>query len=245
MKLKLLFLTILGSVSIANAQYTVRDINGVELKNGDILEFTEFGYGTSANYEFFVTNDNPSEEIHTRIEYIGAVNTDGSMLEICYANQCYIGFTPGATIPTAPEVFTIAVGETTGEGNHFLNGDGGNGVDIIEYTCAFHQYEADGVTEIGTPLTFTYRYNPGLIGVNENSKVNLTIQSTLISNEMVLNVKEPVSMLVYNLQGGVVKQARFEAGVQTVNMSDLSAQTYIVKFNNEKGATQTTKIIVQ
>ena len=245
MKLKLLFLTIVGSVAIANAQYTVRDINGDELTNGQVLDFTEYGYGTSANYEFFVTNDNPSETIYTRIEFVDAVNATGEFFELCYAQQCYTNLAVGFTIPDAPQVFPIGVGETTGEGNHFLNADPGNGTDILEYVFAFHQYEADGVTEIGTPLTFTYRYNPGLIGVNENSKVNLTIQSTVVSNEMVLNVNEPVSMLVYNLQGSVVKQARFETGLQTVNMSDLSAQTYIVKFNNEKGATQTTKIVVQ
>ncbi|MDC8000787.1 T9SS type A sorting domain-containing protein [Aequorivita todarodis] len=245
MKLKLLFLTIIGSVAIANAQYTVTDINGNELNNGDVIEFSEYGYGTSANYDFFVTNDNPSETIYTRIEFVDAVNATGEFFELCYAQQCYTNLAVGFTIPAAPEVFPIGVGETTGEGNHFLNADPGNGTDILDYIFAFHQYEADGVTEIGTPLTFTYRYNPTLVGVNENSKVNLTIQSTLVSNEMVLNVNEPVSMLVYNLQGKVVKQAHFETGRQTVNMSDLSSQTYIVKFNNEKGATQTTKIIVQ
>jgi len=52
-------------------------------------------------------------------------------------------------------------------------------------------------------------------------------------------------MLVYDLRGRVVKQARFETGRQEVNMSDLSAQAYIVQFRNEKGATQTTKIVVQ
>lgn len=244
MKLKLLLLTIMGSVAVANAQYTVTDHNGDELNNGDVLEFGEYGYGTSANYDFFVTNDNPTDEIHTRIEFVGAVNTDGSMFEICYAFQCYAGFIAGATIPIAPDVRTLAVGETTGVGNHFLNADGGNGTDIIEYTCAFHQYEADGVTEIGTPLTFTYRYNPTL-GVNDNSKVNLTIQSTVVSNQLVLNVNEPVSMMVYDLQGRVVKQANFEAGNQTVNMSDLSSQTYIVQFQNKTGASQTTKIMVQ
>ncbi len=245
MKLKLLFLSIMGSVLVANAQYTVTDINGVELNNGDVLEFGEFGYGTSANYEFFVTNDHPTETIYTRIEFVEAVNATGELFELCYAGQCYIDLSIGFTIPFVPEVFPIGVGETTGEGNHFLNADPGDGSTILDYIFAFHQYEADGVTEIGTPLTFTYRYNPQLIGVQENSKVNLTIKSTLVQNELILDVKEPVTMQIYNLQGSVVKQARFETGSQTVNMSDLSAQTYIVRFNNDKGASQTTKIIVQ
>lgn len=245
MKFKLLFLAIVGSVAIASAQYTVRDINGVELNNGDVLEFGEYGYNTSANWEFFVTNDNPSETIYTRIEFVDAVNATGEFFELCYAQQCYTDLSVGFTIPTAPEVFPIEVGQTTGQGNHFLNADPGNGTDVLDYIFAFHQYEADGVTEIGTPLTFTYRYDPSMIGVNENAKVNLSIQSTVISNEMVLTVNEPVNMIIYNLQGSVVKQAHFETGRQSVNMGDLSAQAYIVKFTNEKGATQTTKIIVK
>lgn len=244
MKLKLLLLTLMGSAAIANAQYTVTDINGDELNNGDVLEFGIYGYGTAANYEFFVTNDNPSETIYTRIEFVDAVNATGELFELCYADQCYTDLSVGFTIPDAPQVYPIGVGETTGEGNHFLNADPGNGSDILDYIFSFHQYEADGVTEIGTPLTFTYRYNPTL-GVSENSVVKLKVLSTVISNEMVLDVNEPVSMLVYDLRGRVVKQGRFETGRQEVNMSDLSAQAYIVQFKNENGAIQTTKIVVQ
>ncbi|WP_347373030.1 T9SS type A sorting domain-containing protein [Aequorivita sp. Q41] len=244
MKLKLLFLTVLGSVTIANAQFTVTDHNGEELHEGDVKEYGTFGYNSGANYDFFVTNDNPTDEIYTRIEFVSAVNATGEFFELCYALQCYTGLTVGQTLPTAPQVFPIGVGETTGEGNHFLNFGPGNGTDILDFTFAFHQYEADGVTEIGTPLTFTYRYNPTL-SVDENSKLNLTIQSTVVANELVLNVNEPVTMVVYDLQGRVVKQARFEIGRQAVAMSDLSSQAYIVRFNNERGATQTTKIVVK
>ncbi|WP_026450541.1 T9SS type A sorting domain-containing protein [Aequorivita capsosiphonis] len=244
MKIKLLFLALIGSVAIANAQFTVTNENGDILQDGDVLEYGTYGYNTGANYDFFVTNDNPSEEIYTRVEFVDAVNADGSQFEICYAGQCYTGVAVGFTAPPTPGVRIIAVGETTGIGNHFLNGDPGDGAYVIDYICAFHQYEADGVTEIGTPLTFTYRYNPTL-GVKDNSTVNLTIQSTVISNNLVFNVNEPVSMKVYDLQGRVVKQAHFETGRQDVNMSDLSSQSYILQFNNEKGATQTTRIIVQ
>jgi hypothetical protein len=52
-------------------------------------------------------------------------------------------------------------------------------------------------------------------------------------------------MIIYDLRGRAVKQANFEIGRQEVNMSDLSAQAYILQFKNEQGATQTTKIVVQ
>jgi len=245
MKLKLLFFTLIGSVAIAHAQYTVTDINGDELNNGDILEFGVQGYGTDANYEFFVTNDNPSETIYTRIEFVSAVNATGEQFELCYADNCYTPLTVGGTYPPASDTYAIAVGATTGEGNHFLNANPGNGTDILEYVFAFHQYETDGVTEIGAPLIFTYRYDPNLLGVNDNSKVNLSIQSTVVSSELVLIVNEPVTMMIYDLQGRIIKQARFEAGRQSINVSNLSSQAYILQFQNERGAMKTTKIVVQ
>lgn len=245
MKLKLLFLAIVCSVAVANAQYTVTNESGDVLQEGDVLEFGTYGYNVGADYVFFVTNDNPTETIYSRLEFVDVINADGSLFEICYAGQCYTGLDLGFTAPPTPNVLPIGPGETTPPGfDHILNGDPGDGVYMIDYICAFHQYEEDGVTEIGTPLTFTYRYNPTL-GVKDNSKVNLTIQSTIITNELVLNVNEPISMTVYDLQGRVVKQARYETGRQAVNMSNLSSQAYILQFNNEKGATQTTRIIVQ
>ncbi len=242
MKFKLLFLSVIGSFAIANAQYTVTDRSGNVLNDGDLIEYGTTEY-PEASYEFYVTNDNPSEEIYTRIEFVSATSGNGDGFELCYG-ECYTGIAVGQTVPPTPDVLTIAVGDTTLEGNHFYNGDPGNGVDNMDFVFAFHQYEADGTTEIGTPLTFTYRYNPTL-GVNENNVVKLKIQSTVVSGQLVLNVNETVDMLVYDLNGRIVKQARFETGRQEVSMSDLSAQAYIVQFKNEKGATQTTKIVVQ
>lgn len=243
MKLKLLFLTLLGAIGIANAQYTVTDTSGNVLQDGDMREFGVFGAGTAANYEFFVTNDNLSAPIYTRIEFVSATNATGRLFELCYAEQCYTGLDVGQSLPDVPEVYPIAPGATTGVGNHFLNNDPGDGAQFLDYVFAFHQYEADGVTEIGTPLTFTYRYNPSL-GVKGISKVNLTVNSTLVTGSMIFKANEPVKMMMYDTQGRLVKQARFDRGNQVVNVSDLSVQTYIVQFKNNKGAVKTTKILV-
>lgn len=244
MKLKLLFLTLLGSVAIASAQYTVKGADGTVLNDGDIIEYGVYGYNTGASFDFYVTNDNPNETINTRIEVVDAPTPSGIQFELCYAEQCYTDLSIGQTLPAVPDTYPIGVGETTGEGNHFQNNNPGDGSEVLDYVFSFHQYEDDGVTEIGTPLTFTYRYNPAL-DVKDNTKVNLSIQSTVVSNELVLNVNEPVSLMIYDLQGRVVKQARFETGRQTLNVSNLNSQAYILRFNNENGATQTTKIIVK
>lgn len=245
MKFKLLFLSIIGCVAFANAQYTVTDRGGNVLNEGDVKEYGTLEY-PDAEFEFYVTNDNPSEEIYTRIEYVSESNsTTGEFEQLCYG-LCYNDLVIGQTVPPSNEsALVVGIGETTPMGNHFFNDDPGNGTDNVEFVFAFRQYsDAAGTMEIGTPLTFTYRYNPTL-SVNSNTKVNLTIQSTIIDSELVLNVNETVNMMMYDIQGRVVKQAKLDAGRQVVNVSDLNPQTYIVQFKNEKGASQTTKILIQ
>src|SRR5690606_38400609 len=188
MKFKLLFLSVFGSAAIANAQYTVTDRSGNVLNNGDIIEFGTLEY-PDASYEFHVTNDNPSSEIYTRVEYVSENNsTNGEFEQLCYG-LCYNNLVPSETVPPASDAaLVIAIGETTGMGNHFWSDDPGNGMDNVEFVFSFHQYEDPaGRIETGTPLTFTYRYNPTL-GVNDNSKLNLSIQSTIVKSELVLNV---------------------------------------------------------
>lgn len=246
MKFRLLLLSVLGSVAIANAQYTIKDDNGNILNDGDVIEFGTVAY-PDASYDFFVTNENPTDEIYSRVQLMSSENqTSATFEQLCYGIQCYyeiqmLQFVP--PIDSAP--VAIPVGHTTGIGNHFYNNDEGNGTDNVDYVFSFRQFEdAAGTIEIGTPLTFTYRYNPTL-GVEGVSKVNLSIQSTVVSDQLVLIVSEPVQMMMYDIQGRLVKQAQFESGNQVVNVSDLSSQTYIVQFKNNNGAVKTTKIMVQ
>lgn len=245
MKLKLLFLSVLGSVAIANAQYTVTDKGGNVINDGDVIEFGTLVY-PDASLDFYVTNDNPSTEIYTRIEFVSESNSAfGTFEQLCYG-LCYNDLETGATVPPATDgALTIGIGETTLMGNHFWSNDPGNGTDNVDFVFAFRQYEDPaGTIETGTPLLITYRFNPTL-GVNTNSEVNLTILSTIVSNQLELDVNEPVQMMAFDLQGRVVKQVKLEAGRQSVNVSALSPQVYILQFKNERGATETTKIIVQ
>lgn len=238
MKIRLLFLSLIGSIGLANAQFTVKNDDGAILSDGVVIQSN-----LEETYDFFVTNDNPSQEIFTRIEIFDIVNATGERFELCYG-ECITGVFLGQSVPPVPSTVAIPVGGVTGMGNHFLNFDSGDGTNIVDYVFKFRQFEADGLTEIGTPITITYRYDPAL-GVEDMGKVNLSLQSTIVKDQLVLTVNEPVEMMIYDIQGRVVKQARFESGNQVVNVSDLSAQTYIVQFKNTNGAVQTTKIIVQ
>ena len=241
MKKNLLLLSGMFVAFAMNAQFSVHNDQGGEIQDGDVIVFDTYEY-PAASIDFHVTNEH-TEDIYTRIEFVDAINADGSMFELCYGD-CYTGLAIGDNVPPAPDYITIAPGLSTGQGNHFYNFDPGNGSETLDYIFKFYQVEADGTTVTGTPLTFTYRYAP-VLGQDDLSKVDLTIQSTIVSNELVLKVNETMDMVVYDLQGRIVKQQMLEVGNQRINMSDLSSQAYILQFKTERGATQTTKIVVQ
>ena len=246
MKLKLLLLSVFGAVAIANAQYTVTDDNGNTLQDGDVVEFGTL-LQPEADYNFFVTNNNPTDEIYSRVEYLSQTNANNPIFaELCYGFQCYYGIELGATTPPITvEPMTIPVGHTTGLGNHLYSNDPGNSTDNVEFVFAFRQYEdVEGTIVTGESLTFTYRYNPAL-SVNEVSKVNLSLISTVVTDQLIMDVNEPVQVNLYDMQGRLVKEAKFEAGRQVMDVSDLSSQQYIVQFINDGEAKKTSKIIIR
>jgi hypothetical protein len=246
MKIKLLLLSVFGAVAIANAQYTVTDDNGNVLQDGDVVEFGTLEQ-PEADYNFFVTNNNPTDEIYSRIEYLSQTNaTNTDFAELCYGFQCYYGIELGSTTPPMHvEPMLIPVGHTTGLGNHLYSNDPGNGQGNVDFVFAFRQYEdAAGTILTGESLTFTYRYNPAL-SVNNVSKVNSSLVSTVVTDQLTMDVNEPVQVQVYDMQGKLVRQANFETGRQVMDVSNLSAQQYIVQFTNDGGAKKTSKVIVR
>lgn len=241
MKKTLLFLTFLTFGICANAQYTVSDRAGNLLSDGDVLNYSTLDFENSS-YQYYVTNTSGSN-INMRIEFLSAENSTGSGFEVCFG-QCYTGIAVGQTIPEAPEFVTLTPGEVTLDGNHFYNFDAGNGTDILNFVFRFYQVEDDGVTETGTPLTFTYRYTP-LLATQDFNKLNVSLNSTLIDREMTVNAVEGLDLSIYSIQGKLVKTAKIEAGRTTIDVSDLASQVYLVKFNNNQGVTETIKVVIK
>ena len=240
MKKKLLLLTLLLVAFVVKAQYVIADENGNEFFDGMVYETGSLEYD-EAELQFYVTN-NGSEQINMRIEFVSAVNGNGNGFQLCFG-QCYIDLVIGQTVPPTPGFIAIASGETTGIGNHFYNENPGNGTDIQDYVFRYYETDDDGV-DIGNSLSITYRYNP-LLGTEDFNELNVNISSTIIESEMIVNTIEELEMEVYDLQGRLVKNQRLNIGQQIINMSDLSAQLYIVKFNNVEGASKTMKVLVK
>jgi hypothetical protein len=243
MKKNLLLLSILfvGIFSM-NAQFTVEDDQGNPIEDGDVVTFNVTTY-PEASLDFFVNNTSATDDIYTKIEFVSAVNADGSMMELCYG-LCYTGITIGNSYPPNNEYVEIAPGGQTGPGNHFYNSDPGNGTDIIEYVFRFYQVDQSGMNEIGDELTMTYRYDP-LLGIDDVEEINLEIASTLITDKLVVETIEDLELKVIDLQGRIVKQQRLNAGHQEIAMNDLRSQIYLVQFTNVEGQTRIKKIVVR
>ena len=200
MKIKLLLLAVVFTAFSMNAQYVVKDHDGNAITEGMVVEFGTYGT-QGASLEYFITN-NGGDAINMRIDFVSAVNADGLGFELCFG-QCYVDLDLGQNVPPAPEFVTIGAGMTTGEGNHFANTLEGDDSTIQDWNFRFYETDANGV-DIGNELNFTYRYNP-LLGVEDFNKLDVVVSSTIILNEMTVKTVEELNMVVYNIQGKVVK----------------------------------------
>lgn len=223
------------------AQFTVRDSDNNAIVDGDVVTYNQLTY-PEASLDFFVKNESATDNIYMKIEFVSATNADGSMMELCFG-LCYTGITIGNIYPPNADFIEIAPGEETLQGNHMYNSDPGNGNDVIEYVFRFFQIDTNG-DEIGDDLTMTYAYDPNL-SVGDFNTIDASIVSTVVTNEMQIDTRENLTVVVYDIQGKQVKQQAIETGRQTVDMSGLSANMYVVQLTNEKGASTTTKVIVR
>ena len=236
MKKILLLLTLILTAFTMNAQYEVEDQFGNEIIDGMVVEFSDYGV-SNASLNFFITNTG-ADEIYMRIEFVSAVNATGAGFELCFG-QCYIDLVVGQTVPPAPQFLAIASGGITSEGNHFANTL--EGTEVKDYVFRFYETDSDG-NDIGSDLSFTYRYDPTL-GVNDLNELNISVASTVILSDMQVNAVEELNMEIYNLQGKIVSSEKINIGQQLINMSNLSSQIYIVKFSNDEGASKTIKVV--
>ena len=237
----LLFSFLLIGIFTMNAQFTVEDSEGNPINDGDVVAYNVITY-PEASLDFFVNNTS-TNDIYTKIEFVSAVNADGSMMELCYG-LCYTGITIGNSYPPNNEYVEIPPGGQTGFGNHLYNSDPGNGTDVLEYVFRFYQVDQAGTTEIGDDLTMTYRYDP-LLGIDDLNEINVDLYSSVINDLMIIDTVEDLDLKVIDLQGRIVKIQKLSAGHQEINMSDLRSQIYIVQFTNKDGNSKTEKIVVR
>ncbi|NND63768.1 MAG: T9SS type A sorting domain-containing protein [Flavobacteriaceae bacterium] len=235
-KITFLLTFLFASVSLF-AQYTLEDADGNEIMDGAVLEFGAYT-APWAKYDFFVNNDT-SDPINVKIEFVGATNADGSLFELCWG-LCYTSIMVGNSYPLGNDWVTIDGNGQSLPGNHLFNQSDGGG-NSIDYEFRFHLVDNSG-NDIGSSKTVTYRYDP-LLSIGDLNISQVELQSTVVNET--LNVQSPVDVdaVIYNVRGQQVAATKLAAGNQQFDVSALASQAYLVVFTDDSGASKTVKFI--
>jgi len=244
MKKILLFLTLSLFTSASYAQFDLKNYNDDSvITDGQTISFSETGcgYDDDCNWKFKVTNTSATETLYMRIFVDNMVNSDGSNVQLCFSGVCLFSVTLGNGYPNTAAM--IAPSASTGIGNYFWNQNPIGTTTAMSWTLRFQAFDSSGFT-IGTPLNVTYNFDPNL-SVDDSALSSLEVYPTNVKNELNVNSSENLTADFYDLLGRNVKQANIISGGDTIDISDLSAQPYIIRFTNEEGESITKKIVKQ
>ena len=238
MKIKyLLFSLLLAAFSVnAQSQYSIVDGDGNPINDGDII-------ATNSNQEddalkFFVTNDSGAT-LRSTIEYVSS--DVGGNFQVCYGGQCYDPVEIGNSYPPVNVPQVIEPGATTGQGNKMFYNEVAS-PQLSNHVFRFYLLDDNG-NDIGGDLTITYRYDPDLGLDAVQSQLGITLESTVVKNNITLTSQEEATMEVFDINGRLMQTNTITTGSQNIDISVLSSQLYIVSFEGTNGRTQSVKVL--
>jgi hypothetical protein len=110
----------------------------------------------------------------------------------------------------------------------------------------FDTYGASVTNEGGTTDFFIAKFATEVCSVlsNENfEEATIKVYPNPASDFVTVSVKENTSFELYTLTGQVVKQGNFTAVNNTLVIQDLTSGCYVLQLKNEKGISQTIKVL--
>ena len=222
------------------AQISLSRHDGTPISNGQVVAFNTIAF-PAAEMDFYVRNLSTTTSTNVKIVCESLVNNDGTGFELCFGNECLSFVEQGEIYPSIPVI--LAPNGVNGEFDHFLNTNAGTGLPQ-DYVFRFYQINGSGV-EVGNSITMTYRYDATLSidDINQLETSGVIVKSTVIDTELNLDVLKGTAMTIYDLNGKSVYGTNLEYGIQSIDVSNLSAGIYIISFTNEEGITSTKKII--
>jgi hypothetical protein len=227
---------------ITQAQFTVATDEGDPIIDGSVFTYSETGE-EDGKITFNITNTG-SSTIEMKLEFVSMNNTDGTGTFLCLFGNCLPpgGITPGG-VYSGPNN-TVAAGATSTTDNHFYNTNAGDGTNYpMEFVFRLFQVDGSGV-EIGDSITFTYRYDPDA-AIEDFNQVSYQLFPNLSNDYVNLVIDETVSGKLINNTGQIVKQYRFNAGINKIDVRSFSQQLYYLVLTNKNGATSLAKIVVK
>lgn len=223
------------------SQLTLSKLNGTTINNGDVITFTTVGTPES-DFGFIIGNSSAAA-ITVKSKCMGFSNTNGTNVIYCIQPSCVNSVTVGNAFPSAGAV--IPAGSTNGDFDHFENLDPGiNPTANVDYILKFYQVDHSG-NEIGTPISFTYRYTPALSNSDFSAMkdAGVVLKSNLVDSAIELGLDADTQVVLYDLNGKLIKQENLTSGNQLLDVSNLMSGVYILNVKNNQGREASTKIV--
>lgn len=221
------------------AQISLSRHNGTPIIDGQVVAFNTIAF-PAAEMDFYVRNLSATTSTNVKISCESLVNNDGTGFELCFGNECLSFVEQGEVYPSTPVV--LAPNGINGNFDHFLNTTAGSG--IQDYVFRFYQINGSG-NEVGNSITMTYRYdvNLSIDDINQLETSGVIVKSTLVANELSLDVLKPSQMTIFDITGKLVNNTNLGYGIQTVDVSNLSSGVYVLKFTSVEGRVSVKKVI--
>lgn len=243
---KILLLAGLLFSGIAQAQLIQVTGNGETIENGETFTFNTLTPQAISELKLVVTNiSNDPINLKLRMDNIEN-NSDGEPLQFCFGGTCYFNVSEGSMVPPQVTGLTLQPGASNGNADHFWNSGAGDIAGPVSYQMSFVRLDGAGVVQ-ETLLTFNYVYQPTM-GVDDLTSLNnmgITLENTLIKNNMNVSATQKATMEVYDVTGKLIKTATIKEGSQAIDLSGLNAAVYIAKFTTDGNRVSSTRIVKQ
>ncbi|MDR6461224.1 hypothetical protein J2786_004378 [Chryseobacterium vietnamense] len=236
----LVFISFYGKAQLALAKE-----DGTPINDGSVITYNSVDENLATlHYKIKNTSSSP---VNVRSKVMNIINADGSNFQFCYQNTCLPFIILGAVYPgnSKPAINVPANSEVSG-GYTMWNKDTGSGTFPMDYIIKY--YLVDNFNnEYGTPVTFTYRYNPNAtLGVHDMTKSKTSfaeIDVTRVKSVINITSKEDLSYILYTTDGRTALAGNLKNGKNVIDVSRLQQGNYIVFFKNSRGEALSKKIV--
>ncbi|WP_396212870.1 T9SS type A sorting domain-containing protein [Flavobacterium sp.] len=225
---------------VAFSQLTLKKTDGTVINDGDVLVYNSIAEPT--NYLGLKIYNSLSEDVSVKIKVVSFPDGQGSNLQLCIDPICVNNLVMGNSYPSFGS--TIPANGENGNSDHFLNSNAGDGINSLDYVLKLFRVDENNA-EVGNSITFTYRYTPNLSNTDFNQLATLGIQlkSTLVKNNLELQVTKPVSANIYDVNGKLIVNQSLVTGDNSIEASKLASGLYILSLTTNEGKKATVKII--
>jgi hypothetical protein len=221
---KILFFSIILSSFLSNAQFSLLDENsGNAIVDGSIITVTQDQLQSS-----IIMTNTSSSSYTIMTEIMSISNTDGSELTYCFGNGRVGNCNTPNPVGSIYNGGSLAPGAATSTGDIDLqHSDENPNFATYPKDYVIKIYAEDAGAQVGSAITFTYRYSPGA-AVNDSILDNNFSVFANAQKQLVVKTENNVSFTMFNLTGQQVINTELSRGMHRLSIAKLPAGIYMV-----------------